>query len=123
MAPNSSPIIPIVILVAVVGWLLSRARAAGDRSRKLGALATACGVTAFIPALLGPMFRDPGQMAALAACGVLTLLLAVTAVGLAIWTFCVGRRNGGAPPGYLVVGLLCGAANLFCGAGLLVTGS
>lgn len=121
MKPEMPPCL-VFPLMAVVGVLCVRAVNAETRSKKLGAAATACGVAGFIPALLGPSFRDPGQSQIIATCGVLTLLCALTAIVLSVWAF-RARRDGAAASRYPIVGLLCGVANLLCGSGLLVSGS
>lgn len=120
--PPSFPCV-VIPLAAGVGVFVLRSHHAETRSRKLGTLATACGVAGFIPALLGPTFKDPEQSAMLAAWGFLTILFALAAVVLSIWTFRVRRRDAGVEPIYPVAGLLCGVANLFCGSGLLANGS
>jgi hypothetical protein len=113
----------IVPLAAGAGLLAVRAIAAGTRPGKLGSAAAACAVAALVSALLGPAFKDPDQMANLVACGLVTLVLAVAAVGLAVWALRAHRKDPG-PVGWpAIAGLVLGAANLFCGAGLLVTGS
>lgn len=109
-------------LMIGVGALLVKASNAETRSKKLGSIALACGVAGFIPALLGPTFKEPDQVQALTNCGVFTILFAVAALVLAIWTFRVRRRDHGVVPIYPVAALMCGAANLFCGVGIFVTG-
>lgn len=125
--PVPKPTFLVLVLVTVVGWLLSKAFTAVHRSRRLGILAVASGVAAFIPALIGPVFSYPNQKNILAACGMLCLVLAILAIGLALWAFGARRRvmkrEQAVPTAYPVIGLLFGAINLFCGTGLLVTGS
>jgi hypothetical protein len=120
---NPAMLCPVGLLAAGAGVLSVRAFNAEIRSARLGLAAASCGVAAFIPALIGPMFSDPSQMAALAACGVLTMLIAAAAVVLAIRTMRARRRDQGVGRGYAIAGLFCGIANLFCGAGVWFTRS
>jgi len=113
----------ILPLAAGVGVLAIRVGNAEAWSKKLGTAAVGCGVAGFIPALLGPAFKDPDQAQALAACGLFTLLLATAAIVLAVWALRVRRRDHGVDGRYPVAGMLCGAANLFCGAGAVMMGS
>ncbi len=122
MKPDTNPFFAILLVSAVAVWLVIRFKNAEDLASKRGALAAAFGVAAFVPALLGPSFRDAGQAWGLAACGILTLLLAITAVGLAVAAIIALRRAGGGSRGYIVLALLCGAATLFCGTGLFLGG-
>lgn len=56
-------------------------------------------------------------------CGVLTLLLAAAAGGLAVWCLRARRTDRDAPARLPVGGLVLGAFDLFCGAGLIASGS
>jgi hypothetical protein len=110
-------------VVAVVVWLVIRARNAESRPERLGYIAAACGVSGFVSALMGPAFWRTEHATILTIAGVLTLLLAVGAVVAAIMTFRARRQNRQGAPLYPVIGLVCGAANLFCGAGVLGMGT
>ncbi|HYH65737.1 MAG TPA: hypothetical protein VD866_13655, partial [Urbifossiella sp.] len=109
-----------VALTAASAAVVLRARNHTSRTARLGTLAAACGVAAFVPALLGPAFREPSETASLAACGVVTIVLAVASLGLAAWA--VGARRREPDARFPVLGFILGPINLFCGAGLLVTG-
>ncbi len=124
MTSDTVTLIPLLLILAA-GTIVSglRARAAETRSKRLGMATVACGVAGFIPALLGPTFKEPDQIQTLVACGLITILAAVAAIVLALWAFRARRRDRGCAGYYPVAGLLCGAANLFCGSGLVVTGS
>jgi hypothetical protein len=116
-------IVLLLPLTIGVGALVLRAREAETRSKKLGVMATACGVGGFIPALLGPTFKEADRPDALASCGVFTLLFAIAAVILALRTFSLRQRDHGIGRDYPVAALLCGGANLLCGSGLLISAS
>lgn len=120
---NPGPICLIVPLAAAAGVLAVRAIIGGTRPIRLGSAAAACGIGAFVSALIGPGFKDPERASALVACGLATLILAVIAVGFSVWALRARRREPG-PGGWpAIAGLLLGAGNLFCGTGEVVVGS
>jgi hypothetical protein len=122
MQASSFPCL-ILPLALGVGILLFRGTGAETRSRRLGILAAAFGVAGFIPALLGPTFKDPSESNLLLTCGLITILLALSAIVLSIWTFRVRRRDSGVETSYPLAGILCGIVNLFLGTGVFVAGS
>jgi hypothetical protein len=119
LSPTICAAFPFAAGAALLGV---RAANADTRSRRLAAAATACGVAGFIPVLLAATFKDPDQSAAVAGCGVVTLLFAVTAVLLAVCAFRARRRDQGVNGLVPLAGLACGAVNLFCGTGALIMG-
>ena len=62
---TADPTFLILLLIVVVGVLIIKGKNAEARSKKLGAAAAGCGVAGFIPALLGPVYKDPSQVKAL----------------------------------------------------------
>ena len=117
-------VIPLVLLLAAgAGRVGLRARTAETRSKRLGMAAVACGLAGFIPALLGPAFKDQNQSQALTVCGIIAIACAAAAVVLAIGSFWIRRRDRGVAVYYPVAGLVCGAANLFFGAAFILMAS
>jgi hypothetical protein len=104
-------------------WLVVHRSNAESRPEKIGYAAAACGIAAFIPALLGPLFKNPDHLPYLVVVGVLTIVLALTAIALSLWTFRARRHVRSGAIFYPVVALICGVLNIFCGGGIVATGS
>jgi hypothetical protein len=120
MKPNV--FLVVFLLTGGVVFLCARAINAELRSTRLGFAAIACGLAGAVPALFGQGVKESGNMQHLVACGVLSILFAVLAVLLAIWSFIARMNDHGAPKSYPVAALICAAANLFCGTGLFLFG-
>jgi len=112
-----------VLVGLLVAWLIVRARFAESRSGRLGLVALAVGIVAYIPCLLATMFADPSYSSVLAIGGTITLFLAATGVGISIWAWRVRRRDKAGALALPVFAFICGMANLCCGLGAIATGS
>lgn len=114
---------PVVVVLALAGVMALRARGADTRSGRLGAASAGCGLGAFAPALLAPTFSSPDDQPLLAGCGVAATLLGAVAVWLGVRSFRARRTDAGGSRRDPIIGLMTGAANLFCGTAAAVVGS
>lgn len=117
----------LAILLIVFGCaavaLLGRVSQTTSRSQKFALVALACGAAAFMAGLCGPVFDQPDEKTLLFACGLGELTFAFVAVVLAIRTFSLRRKEQNAGVKLPITAILAGVANLFCGAGIVATGS
>jgi hypothetical protein len=120
---DTGPCFLALLLVVFVVWLMTRANAADQRSRKLGILAIAIGIAAFIPAVFAPAIRDPALIRLLVGFGVLSILFAVGAIVLAMAAFRARRRDSGVGKGIPIIGMVCGVSNFLCGIGIAIVGT